>query len=164
MTSLPPDPTARPRPGDASLAPASGLPKPRLWRSRTDRVLAGVLGGLAEKFGWETGPLRGLYAALTLFTGVLPMVVLYGLVWAITDPRGAPARAPLPFRRSSEDRVWAGVLGGLAERFGIAPWLVRGLYAVGTALTGGLPGIVLYLLLWTVTPERGVGRDAGPPL
>ena len=28
---------------------AAGLPAPRLWRSRTNRVIAGVLGGIGVK-------------------------------------------------------------------------------------------------------------------
>lgn len=129
------------------------LPLPRLWRSRSDRVLAGVLGGLAEKFGWDPRPLRLLYGIATV--GTMGMVLIpYLVVWAITGTRGLP-RPSLRFWRSRTDKVVSGVLGGLAERWGINAFVLRGLYAAGTVLTGFLPGIVTYLVLWTGTPPLG---------
>ncbi|MCW2522542.1 MAG: phage shock protein PspC [Frankiales bacterium] len=61
-----------------------------------------------------------------------------------------PARA---IRRSSTDRVAAGVAGGLGEYFRVDPVLFRVLFAV-SAFFGGA-GIVAYLLAWAVIPEVG---------
>jgi signal transduction histidine kinase len=52
----------------------------------------------------------------------------------------------LLFERSSEDRVLAGVCGGLAARLGVDATLVRLVFAL-LALAGGA-GILLYLALW----------------
>jgi signal transduction histidine kinase/phage shock protein PspC (stress-responsive transcriptional regulator) len=75
---------------------------------------------------------------------------------------GAPP-APRPWRgtlfaRSREDRVVAGVAGGLGERLGIDPPLVRLAFALLT-LAGG-SGVALYLAGWAVSFEPGV--TAGP--
>ena len=52
----------------------------RLYRSRTDRVLAGVLGGVAEYFGVEPSVVRIVYVVVTFFTGCIPGILLYLLM------------------------------------------------------------------------------------
>ena len=47
-----------------------------------------------------------------------------------------------------------GVCGGMAEYFGIDPTLVR-LAFVAAALLGG-PGLLIYVILWIVTPENPI--------
>ncbi|MET0788994.1 MAG: PspC domain-containing protein [Cellulomonas sp.] len=56
----------------------------------------------------------------------------------------------------SDDRWIGGVSGGLADRFGIDPLLVRGIF-VATLLLGGL-GLVAYGAAWALLPERRDGR------
>lgn len=58
-------------------------------------------------------------------------------------------RAPL--RRSRNNRVLAGVCGGLGEFFGINPLWFRIGFLI-TAIPGGIPGIILYLLCWIIIP------------
>ena len=65
---------------------------------------------------------------------------------------------PAPaFERSEQDRVIAGVCGGLASTLGVDATLVRLAFAL-FALAGGA-GILLYLALWRLAehkPQRGV--------
>ncbi len=56
-------------------------------------------------------------------------------------------------RRSRTNRRLAGVCGGLGEYFGIDPTIIRILFVL-LALPGGLPGTLLYLILWLVMPEE----------
>ncbi|HSH83294.1 MAG TPA: PspC domain-containing protein [Herpetosiphonaceae bacterium] len=56
-------------------------------------------------------------------------------------------------RRSRSNRRIAGVCGGPAAYFGTDPTLVR-LVFVLLGLPGGVPGTVLYLILWLVMPEE----------
>ena len=58
----------------------------RLHRSRTDRKLAGVLGGIAEYFGVDPSWVRIAYVILTIVTGVAPLAFLY-LVAAFVVPK-----------------------------------------------------------------------------
>jgi phage shock protein C len=129
-------------------AEAAGLPVPRLWRSRENRVIAGVLGGLAEKFGWEPLPARLLYGLLTIASGGLLAIPYLGY-WAITRAHG-PVRSTPRLWRSRSDKIIAGVLGGLAERLDVS--LVRVLYVALSVFSAGFPGILIYLVLWAVTP------------
>ena len=55
-------------------------------------------------------------------------------------------------RRSRDNRVLLGICGGLGEFFGINPiWFRLGF--IIAAIPGGLPGILLYLLLWLIIPK-----------
>lgn len=54
-------------------------------------------------------------------------------------------------RRSQEHRIFAGVCGGLGDFFGISPWWFRLAFLLAL-LPGGVPGILIYLLLWIVIP------------
>lgn len=58
-----------------------------------------------------------------------------------------------PLRRSRTDRQIAGVVGGLAEYFGMDPTLLRVIYLVGSIVSAAFPGLLVYLLLWILIPE-----------
>jgi phage shock protein C len=57
--------------------------------------------------------------------------------------------------RRSRDRMIGGVCGGIAERLGWPKDRLRVAVAIATILTGGVFGIVAYLLLWFVMPPPG---------
>jgi phage shock protein PspC (stress-responsive transcriptional regulator) len=56
-------------------------------------------------------------------------------------------------RRSRRDRVVAGVCGGLAQFFGISAFWFR-LGMLIALIPGGVPGFLLYLLLWIMIPAE----------
>jgi phage shock protein PspC (stress-responsive transcriptional regulator) len=56
--------------------------------------------------------------------------------------------------RSQDDRVLAGVCGGIAEWLGWEPTLVRVLFVLVSLLSAAFPGILVYLALWILMPER----------
>ena len=56
-------------------------------------------------------------------------------------------------RRSRDNRIIAGVCGGLGEYFGINAWWFRLGFLVAL-LPGGVPGILAYLILWLVIPSE----------
>jgi phage shock protein PspC (stress-responsive transcriptional regulator) len=55
-------------------------------------------------------------------------------------------------RRSDQNRVIAGVCGGLGEFFGISPIWFRLAFLLAL-IPGGVPGILIYLILWIVIPK-----------
>ena len=57
-----------------------------------------------------------------------------------------------PLRRSSDNRILLGICGGLGEFFGINPIWFRLAFIIA-AIPGGLPGILLYLILWVIMPK-----------
>ncbi|RPI25673.1 MAG: PspC domain-containing protein [Chloroflexota bacterium] len=56
-------------------------------------------------------------------------------------------------RRSRNNRVIAGVAGGMGEFFGIAPFWFRLGFLIAS-IPGGVPGLVLYLLFWIIVPSE----------
>ena len=53
----------------------------------------------------------------------------------------------------SDDRMLAGVCGGIAEWLDWSPTLVRFLYVMVSILSAAFPGILVYLLLWFLMPQ-----------
>ena len=64
--------------------------EPRLWRSRNNQVVAGVIGGLAERLSVSATGLRWFVSLGTFFSGVFPGIVVYLILWAITEARSVP--------------------------------------------------------------------------
>lgn len=56
-------------------------------------------------------------------------------------------------RRSRRDRWIAGVVGGLAEYFGMSPGLLRIIYVLVSIFSAAFPGILVYIVLWIVMPQ-----------
>jgi phage shock protein PspC (stress-responsive transcriptional regulator) len=95
MTSAPPP--AAPPPLPPAMDPPSWPPppepvpvRPQLRRSRTDKILGGVNGGLAEYSGIDALLWRVGFVALTLAGGA--GVIVYLLLWVLM-PAGPPAAA-----------------------------------------------------------------------
>ncbi|HET9033971.1 MAG TPA: PspC domain-containing protein [Dokdonella sp.] len=56
--------------------------------------------------------------------------------------------------RSRSDRVLAGVMGGVARRFGWNSTLVRVLFVIVSVLSAAFPGIIVYLAMWLLIPQE----------
>ncbi|MGD2108549.1 MAG: PspC domain-containing protein [Phycisphaerae bacterium] len=61
---------------------------------------------------------------------------------------------PALLRRSVANRHVAGVCGGLGEYLGLDPTVVRVVYVLLTIFSAAFPGILLYIILWALIPER----------
>ncbi len=62
--------------------PPGGQPMKRLIRTRDDRYVAGVCGGLARYFGVDPTLVRVIVVVATLFGALLPAIG-YLVAWAI---------------------------------------------------------------------------------
>lgn len=54
----------------------------------------------------------------------------------------------------SENRILGGVCAGIAEYFELDPTIVRVAYAVLSVFSAAFPGILLYIILWIIIPDR----------
>ena len=59
-------------------------------------------------------------------------------------------------RASAGNRMVAGVCAGIADYFGWDPTLLRIVYVLATIFTA-FAGIIIYIILWIVMPERRPG-------
>ncbi|MFC3549698.1 PspC domain-containing protein [Lysobacter cavernae] len=60
---------------------------------------------------------------------------------------------PRPFARSRHDRMIAGVIGGIARRYGWNSTLLRVIYVIVSIASAAFPGIIVYLILWLLMPD-----------
>ncbi|MCM2270496.1 MAG: PspC domain-containing protein [Thermoanaerobaculia bacterium] len=61
-------------------------------------------------------------------------------------------------RRSPDQKMLGGVIGGLAEYFERDASLLRVLYVLVSVLSAAFPGIFVYLILWVIVPLRKPGE------
>jgi len=201
-------------------------PVKRLYRSPSDRIIAGVCSGTADYLGTDVTLVRVLWALSFFLQGLglvayiaclvlVPMgegrisqrtrrsdteliigialiaaglllflnrtfdlfwpwfdlwffqwhiiwpVLLIGFgLWLILRSSGrgrAGAEGALPFYREGSDRMLAGVCSGLAASWRVDVSVVRVVYVLLTVYTHVILGIVAYLLLFILTPERADG-------
>ncbi|MCB0505837.1 MAG: PspC domain-containing protein [Cyclobacteriaceae bacterium] len=56
--------------------------------------------------------------------------------------------------RTSDDKIIAGVCGGIAKYLGWDPAIVRLLYVLVSIFSAAFPGVLVYIILWIVMPEE----------
>jgi len=56
-------------------------------------------------------------------------------------------------RRSTRNRMIAGICGGLSEFFGISSFWFRLAFVIAL-IPGGVPGILIYLIMWMIVPSE----------
>ena len=54
-----------------------------LRRSRSDRMVAGVVAGLARYFGLDVTLARVLYVAASILSAAFPGLLVYAILWVI---------------------------------------------------------------------------------
>ncbi|MGA9341845.1 MAG: PspC domain-containing protein [Rhodanobacteraceae bacterium] len=54
-----------------------------LRRSRRNRMIAGVVGGLAEHFGFSPNGLRVVYVLVSILSAAFPGILVYLILWLL---------------------------------------------------------------------------------
>jgi phage shock protein PspC (stress-responsive transcriptional regulator) len=62
-----------------------------LRRSRTDKMIAGVCGGIARSAGWDPTAVRVGYVLLSILSVGFPGILAYVILWAVMpkEPLGS---------------------------------------------------------------------------
>jgi phage shock protein PspC (stress-responsive transcriptional regulator) len=68
------------------MSPTGSRP---LHRSRSNRIIAGVCGGIANWLGWNPTMTRLLYVVLSILSVAFPGILVYIVLW-IVMPQAAP--------------------------------------------------------------------------
>lgn len=55
----------------------------KLHRSRNHRMIAGVMGGVAEYFGWSPNLTRILFVIISSASAAVPGILIYLILWLI---------------------------------------------------------------------------------
>jgi phage shock protein PspC (stress-responsive transcriptional regulator) len=54
-----------------------------LYRSRRNKMVAGVCGGIAEALGWDVTLVRILYVAISVCSAAFPGTIAYLVLWLV---------------------------------------------------------------------------------
>ncbi|RZS90315.1 phage shock protein C (PspC) family protein [Motilibacter rhizosphaerae] len=126
----------------------------RFRRSRSDRKVAGVCGGLGAGLGIDPLVLRVVFVLLTVFGGA--GILAYALAWLLlAEPEAAEAPAEALVRGRGDSSVVLPIVG-----------VVVGIAAFGHTLGNGPTGFVVVLTLLAlaaVVAVGGEGRRVPPP-
>jgi phage shock protein C len=63
-------------------------------------------------------------------------------------------KSPRRLTRSTNDRMLAGICGGLANYLEVDPTVVRLIFALATFFTVLFPGVLIYLIMWIIVPKE----------
>jgi phage shock protein C len=58
-----------------------------LHRSRRNRIIAGVCGGIAEWLGWDPTLVRVLYVLVSVLSAAFPGILVYLVLWVLMPKR-----------------------------------------------------------------------------
>ena len=132
----------------------------RNWvRLRRDKIVGGVLSGLAWKY--DLHPALPRVIALILLIGGFPVLTLlvllaYAALWLLLPAIDRRSELPAPvlvrgLQRPTKGRVLAGVCLGIARQYRLDVTLVR-VAMVALTVTGGV-GLIAYIAGWLLIPQ-----------
>lgn len=149
----------------------------RLYRDTNDKFLGGVCSGIAVYLNVDPSIVRILFAIIT-FGGFGLGFLAYIILWIVLPPKDLEGSLGKKLYRNPDDRVFAGVAGGLAAYFNSKATTIRLIFAAPIILSvlfgilntdawhndfilvpnivfGSLTGtfILAYVILWMVLPE-----------
>jgi phage shock protein PspC (stress-responsive transcriptional regulator) len=142
----------------------------QLARSRKDRKIAGICGGLGEHTGVPAWLWRLIFIAGVFVHGLGAVVYLF--VWIFmpqakeADGKGRSKTMTWlqQLTRSAADKRLGGVCGGLGATTAIPSWIWRMGFVTAVFYYGA--GFILYAFLWISIPKAGLeparaGQPAG---
>lgn len=59
----------------------------KLYRSSSDRVVSGLLGGIADFYGWDSSVVRLVFVLLLIVTGFAPFGIAYLVGWMVVPEK-----------------------------------------------------------------------------
>lgn len=128
----------------------------KLYRSKHDKMISGVCGGLGSYLNIDPTIIRLISVFICVLTAIIPMVIVY-LIAVLVIPVEIP-EYPLPknyrrIYRSVKDRKLAGICGGIGAITKIDPVFLRLLLLFVCIFTGIFPLVLAYLIGWIIIPE-----------
>ena len=54
-----------------------------LYRSNRSNMIAGVMGAIAERFGWNANLLRLIFVVISVMSAAFPGILVYLVLWLI---------------------------------------------------------------------------------
>lgn len=126
----------------------------KLYRSKEDRIFAGVAGGAGEYFNTDSTIIRLLFLLVTFITGILPFVFFY-IVAALIIPakRGAKDDGNEP-KDLKENKRWLRFLATLVLVVLLIIFILVSIFVFGSVLSILNWGSLSFWEWWLGTPIR----------
>ena len=61
-----------------------------LYRSNNSKMIAGVMGGIAERFGWNANALRLIFILVSVLSAGFPGILIYLILWFVIPKQNSP--------------------------------------------------------------------------
>jgi len=150
----------------------------RFYRDENNKLLGGVCAGLANYFGIDKLVIRILFVIFTLGFGF--GIIVYLILWVAIPSSASTTIGSVRKKlfRDPENKLIAGVCGGLAAYFGVNVWIPRILFLVPFLsfvtswhhwgvfnfpnflnLSFSPGATLIYIILWLLTPEATSTSD-----
>lgn len=65
-----------------------------LQRSKKDRMIAGVCGGIAKQLGWDPTLVRVTYVLASIFSAAFPGILVYIILWVLMPEEDEKVEVP----------------------------------------------------------------------
>ncbi|MBZ5857448.1 PspC domain-containing protein [Flavihumibacter profundi] len=168
------------QPGGATYSTTGGtFGRGKFSRNADDKIIGGVCSGLANYLGLDPVIMRIIFVLL-----FAPLFWIYILLWIIVPSQSLTSNITKRLYRNPDDKVIAGVCGGLAAYFNIQSWIPRLIFALPLILgivggsfnaffwdwdygfgprliSGGLGSTLslVYLVLWIAVPFASTAAE-----
>lgn len=160
---------------DQRRSATAEAPKRYLRRSRVDRQVGGVCGGIAAYFDTDPVFVRAAWVILTIIPGAIFLGVLAYLGAWLVIPEAQPGseasvagsssgswRAKRLYRSRTDSRI-GGVCGGIAEYFAVDSTAIRLLWVVLSIFPGAvICGLLTYVVAWFIMPGAPIIAPSPP--
>lgn len=127
----------------------------RFFKSRTDRKICGVCGGIAAAFGIDSTVVR-VVLMISMFCSLGTTIVVYFIAALCLkeDDIEVVGGAKPRLCKSRKDKKIFGVCGGIAEYLDIDAFIVRMLFVFAVMFLGF--GIITYLVFAMMLPKESL--------
>jgi phage shock protein PspC (stress-responsive transcriptional regulator) len=75
-----------------------------LYRSNRSNMIAGVMGGIAERFGWNANLLRIIFILVSVMSAAFPGILVYLVLWLVMPKIEQTAVHPTRMRTVYDDQ------------------------------------------------------------
>lgn len=128
----------------------------KIYRSQENRIIWGVFGGIGEYFGIDPAIFRLIGILFCIATGIFPFIMIYILAYFIIPSKKADNinGEIKKLYRSQEDKIVAGIFGGMGEYFDVDPTIFR-LFALLLCISSAIvPFVILYIIAYFIIPPK----------
>lgn len=146
--------------------------KKKIERSRYNRKISGVCGGLADYFDMDVTFVRLIFlmmalSALIVYNASAVFVIICYFSLAVIIPAEGAVKSrktssswrKMSLYRVEDEKMITGLCGGIAKALSVDPTVVRVLTAVPAIMTGIVPGFVIYLVIAWIVPSEEVALE-----